>query len=234
MLLGDQHPEQSQLAWVARRRTDLFVVVVEHHRTGGVLELVGRQLRRRETGVPAIVAALSPGHQPGGSQRGGDQGANYGTVYGAMVLLQQAGAAAMLLTLPVIGIAFIAAKFLKTIIEAILPPTGFDDAIRSTGVLPATAFPSRIVANIAFVAIMLAAVSSVGPRRVKPSVYFRPTAQPISNRPATTTRSPPTTIAVMPALATVHVAPPSALVAAVRGRAGAPSSAAWPGSPRTR
>ena len=39
-----------------------------------------------------------------------------------------------------IGIAFIAAKFLKTIIEAILPPTGFDDAVRSTGVLPATAF----------------------------------------------------------------------------------------------
>src|SRR6476659_6776587 len=56
-----------------------------------------------------------------------------------------------------IGIAFIAAKFLKTIIEAILPPTGFDDAIRSTGVLPASAFPSRIVANIAMVAIILAA-----------------------------------------------------------------------------
>ena len=56
-----------------------------------------------------------------------------------------------------IGIAFIAAKFLKTIIEAILPPTGFDDAIRSTGVLPAAAFPSRIVANIAMIAIILAA-----------------------------------------------------------------------------
>ena len=56
-----------------------------------------------------------------------------------------------------IGIAFIAAKFLKTIIEAILPPTGFDDAIRSTGVLPANAFPSRIVANIAMIAIILAA-----------------------------------------------------------------------------
>ncbi len=56
-----------------------------------------------------------------------------------------------------IGIAFIAAKFLKTIIEAILPPTGFDDAIRSTGVLPATAFPSRIVANIAMIAIILGA-----------------------------------------------------------------------------
>jgi hypothetical protein len=56
-----------------------------------------------------------------------------------------------------LGIAFIAAKFLKTIIEAILPPTGFDDALRSTGVLPARTVPSRIVANIAFAAIMLAA-----------------------------------------------------------------------------
>src|SRR3954452_22752544 len=56
-----------------------------------------------------------------------------------------------------IGIAFIAARFLKTIIEAILPPTGFDDAVRSTGVVPAAAFPSRIVANIAMIAIILAA-----------------------------------------------------------------------------
>ena len=56
-----------------------------------------------------------------------------------------------------IGIAFIAAKFLKSIIEAILPPTGFDDAIRSTGVLPATTIPSRVVANVAMVAIILVA-----------------------------------------------------------------------------
>ena len=56
-----------------------------------------------------------------------------------------------------IGIAFVAARFLKTIIEAILPPTGFDDAIRSTGVLPANAVPSRIVANVAMIAIILAA-----------------------------------------------------------------------------
>ncbi|MFL6850164.1 MAG: mechanosensitive ion channel [Sphingomicrobium sp.] len=56
-----------------------------------------------------------------------------------------------------IGIAFIAGRFLKTIIEAILPPTGFDDAIRSTGVLPASDFPSRIVANVAMIAIILAA-----------------------------------------------------------------------------
>jgi len=56
-----------------------------------------------------------------------------------------------------IGVAFIAAKFLKTIIEAILPPTGFDDAIRSTGVLPAGASASRIVANIAMIAVILGA-----------------------------------------------------------------------------
>lgn len=54
-----------------------------------------------------------------------------------------------------LGIAYIAAKFVKTFIESVLPPTGFDSAIRSTGVLPATTFPSRIVANIAFIAIML-------------------------------------------------------------------------------
>ena len=56
-----------------------------------------------------------------------------------------------------IGIAFVAGRFLKSIIEAILPPTGFDDAIVSTGVLPSTAFPSRIVANIAMIAVILAA-----------------------------------------------------------------------------
>ena len=56
-----------------------------------------------------------------------------------------------------LGIAFVIARFLKTIIESILPPTGFDDAIRSTGVLPPSAFPSRIVANVAMIAIILAA-----------------------------------------------------------------------------
>jgi hypothetical protein len=56
-----------------------------------------------------------------------------------------------------IGIAFIAGRFLKTIIEAILPSTGFDDAIRSTGVIPSTAYPSRIVASIAMIAVILAA-----------------------------------------------------------------------------
>ena len=56
-----------------------------------------------------------------------------------------------------LGIAFVLARFVKTVIEGILPPTGFDDAVRSTGVLPSASNPSRIVANIAFVAVILAA-----------------------------------------------------------------------------
>jgi hypothetical protein len=56
-----------------------------------------------------------------------------------------------------LGIAYIAARFIKTVIEGILPPTGFDSAVRSVGVVPANANPTRIVANIAFIAIMLAA-----------------------------------------------------------------------------
>ena len=56
-----------------------------------------------------------------------------------------------------VGVAFVIGRFLKSLIEAILPPTGFDDAVRSTGVIPATVFPSRIIANIAMIAVILAA-----------------------------------------------------------------------------
>jgi hypothetical protein len=56
-----------------------------------------------------------------------------------------------------IGIAYMAAKLLKAVIEAVLPPTGFDDAIRSTGVVPANTTPSRVLGNIAMVAIILIA-----------------------------------------------------------------------------
>ena len=56
-----------------------------------------------------------------------------------------------------IGIAFILARFVKTVIEAVLPPTGFDEAVLSTGVMPAGTSPSRIVGNVAMIAIILAA-----------------------------------------------------------------------------
>jgi len=56
-----------------------------------------------------------------------------------------------------IGIAFVLGRFVKSIIEAVLPPLGFDGAIQSTGVVPNSASPSRIVANVAMIAIILAA-----------------------------------------------------------------------------
>jgi hypothetical protein len=56
-----------------------------------------------------------------------------------------------------LGIAFVAGRFVKTIVEGVLPSTGFDQAIRSTGVIPTNSSPSRVVANIAFIAILLIA-----------------------------------------------------------------------------
>ncbi|MGH6658028.1 MAG: mechanosensitive ion channel, partial [Sphingomicrobium sp.] len=54
-----------------------------------------------------------------------------------------------------IGIAFVAARFVKSIIEAVLPALGFDRAIQSIGVLPSGASASRILGNVAMIAIIL-------------------------------------------------------------------------------
>ncbi|MBA3241308.1 MAG: mechanosensitive ion channel [Acidobacteria bacterium] len=56
-----------------------------------------------------------------------------------------------------LGIAFLAAGLVKTFIQGVLPATGFDSAVKSTGMVPATTSPSSVVANIVFVIIMLGA-----------------------------------------------------------------------------
>ena len=56
-----------------------------------------------------------------------------------------------------IGAAFVLGRFVKSIIEAVLPPLGFDEGIKAIGILPANASPSRIVANVALIATILAA-----------------------------------------------------------------------------
>jgi hypothetical protein len=56
-----------------------------------------------------------------------------------------------------IGIAFLAGKLLKSVIESVLPATGFDEAVRSTGVVPASTTPSRVVGTIVLAAIVLTA-----------------------------------------------------------------------------
>src|SRR3954447_3315686 len=96
--------------------------------------------------IPVAIAALQA---LGISSISGPATAMLNEIYAALPRILAAGLW--------LGIAFIIARFLKTIIEAVLPPTGFDDAIRSTGVLPPNAVPSRIVASIAMIVVILAA-----------------------------------------------------------------------------
>jgi len=57
-----------------------------------------------------------------------------------------------------VGLAFVLAGFVKSIIETVLPSFGFDKAIQSTGILPKKSSASKIVANVAMIAIILAAL----------------------------------------------------------------------------
>jgi hypothetical protein len=65
-----------------------------------------------------------------------------------------------------IGIAFVLGRFVKTIVEGVLPAFGFDRAILSIGMVPANVTPSRVLANIAMIAVILfgliEAASAVG------------------------------------------------------------------------
>ena len=56
-----------------------------------------------------------------------------------------------------IGIAFLGGKLLKSVIEAVLPTTGFDSAVRATGVVPASTTPSRVIGNVVLAVIVLTA-----------------------------------------------------------------------------
>ncbi|MCJ8191632.1 mechanosensitive ion channel [Sphingomicrobium aestuariivivum] len=56
-----------------------------------------------------------------------------------------------------LAIAFVIARWVKSLIETILPSLGFDNAIRSVGVMNEGAQPSRIVGAVAFIAVMLTA-----------------------------------------------------------------------------
>ena len=54
-----------------------------------------------------------------------------------------------------LAIAFVIGKWVKSLIETVLPSLGFDDSVRALGVLPASSNPSRMVGAIAFTAILL-------------------------------------------------------------------------------
>ncbi|MEO5773959.1 MAG: mechanosensitive ion channel [Sphingomicrobium sp.] len=60
-----------------------------------------------------------------------------------------------LLALIFVSIAFVTGRWLKTLIETVLPSLGFDRTIGALGVMPPTTSPSRIVGSIAMTALLL-------------------------------------------------------------------------------
>ena len=56
-----------------------------------------------------------------------------------------------------LAIAYLIGKFVKTLIETVLPSLGFDNWVRALGFMPANANPSRVVGAVAMTAILLAA-----------------------------------------------------------------------------
>jgi hypothetical protein len=56
-----------------------------------------------------------------------------------------------------LALAFVVAKWLKSVLETVLPGLGFDNAVRALGIMPNTAVPSRVVGAIAMTAILLGA-----------------------------------------------------------------------------
>ena len=56
-----------------------------------------------------------------------------------------------------LAIAFLIGRLVKTMIETVLPGLGFDNTVRSLGMMPSASSPSRVVGSIAMTAILLAA-----------------------------------------------------------------------------
>lgn len=56
-----------------------------------------------------------------------------------------------------LAIAFLIGRLVKTMIETVLPSLGFDNHVRSLGMMPASSSPSKVVGAITMTAIMLAA-----------------------------------------------------------------------------
>ncbi len=56
-----------------------------------------------------------------------------------------------------LAIAFLIGRWVKTMLETVLPSLGFDRSVHALGIMPASSNPSRVVGAIAMTAILLAA-----------------------------------------------------------------------------
>ena len=61
----------------------------------------------------------------------------------------------VLAALVILAIAFVIGRWVKTLIETVLPSLGFDDSVRALGMMPATTTPSRVMGAVAMTAILI-------------------------------------------------------------------------------
>jgi hypothetical protein len=61
----------------------------------------------------------------------------------------------VLAALVILAIAFVIGRWVKTLIETVLPSLGFDDSVRALGMMPATTPPSRVMGGIAMTAVLI-------------------------------------------------------------------------------
>jgi hypothetical protein len=61
----------------------------------------------------------------------------------------------VLAALIILAIAFLIGRWVKTLIETILPGLGFDNAVRALGVMAPSSVPSRVIGGIAMTAVLI-------------------------------------------------------------------------------
>ena len=64
----------------------------------------------------------------------------------------------------ILAIAFLIGRWVKTLIETVLPSLGFDNSVRALGIMPAAANPSRIVGTIAMTAVLIVGLMEAAKR----------------------------------------------------------------------
>jgi hypothetical protein len=61
----------------------------------------------------------------------------------------------VLAALIILAIAFVIGRWVKTLLETVLPGLGFDNAVRALGVMPPSSVPSRVIGGIAMTAVLI-------------------------------------------------------------------------------
>jgi hypothetical protein len=69
-----------------------------------------------------------------------------------------------LAALVILTIAFLIGRWVKSILETVLPGVGFDNAVRALGVMPASSVPSKVIGSIAMTAAIIVGVMEAAHR----------------------------------------------------------------------